>query len=105
MVFVTSDFADFDIILGRLVYNEIVKIFTDEGNQEWAVLIADIQPLTIFPEYLISRIAKKVRAPSELKKLHIPLEEFNISTEVAQLGLSLLEQTASEKIEFKEVLT
>ena len=86
---VFSDFAVTEILLDNLKKLNVITEIKDEEDREWILLLTDIKPLVIFPEYLLPYIRKKFKGFDEVDK---------ISYEIAKKALDLLEITYPEKI-------
>ncbi|MFX1338482.1 MAG: hypothetical protein ACFFDK_07720 [Promethearchaeota archaeon] len=88
---VFSDFAVTEILLDNLKNLNIITQIKDEEDREWILLLTDIKPLVIFPEYLLPFIREKFKGYDEKDK---------ISYEIAKKAFDLLEITYPDKIEF-----
>ncbi len=88
---VFSDFAVTEILLDTLKKLNVITEIKDDEKRSWILLLTDIEPLTIFPEYLLPNIRKAYKTIDE--KMKIPYE-------LAKKALDLLEVTYGEKIEF-----
>ncbi len=95
---VFSDFAVTDILLDNLKKLNIIteiplkeKIEGEEQERKWIALLTDIEPLVIFPEFILPYIRNSFKTPEE---------EIRISYEIAKKAYDLLETTYPEKIEF-----
>lgn len=95
---VFSDFAVTDILLDNLKKLNIIteiplkeEVEGEEQERKWIALLTDIEPLVIFPEYILPYIRKYFKIPDEKSRL---------SYEIAKKAYDLLEHTYPEKIEF-----
>ncbi len=86
-----SEFADSDVILDNLEALNIITKITDDNKQVWVLLLTDIRPIIVFPEYLLP----KIRASYQSKD-----PERKITYEIAKKALELLEVTYPEQVEF-----
>ena len=87
-----SDFAVTEILLENLKkLNVITEIEDNKEKKKWILLLTDIEPLIIFPEYLLPKIREAFK--SEKEDIKVPFE-------VAKKALDLLEVTFKEEIEF-----
>ena len=88
---VFSDFAVTEILLDNLKKLNVITEIKDVEDRDWILLLTDIKPLVIFPEYLLPFIRKKFKDYEDKDK---------ISYEIAKKALDLLEVTYPDKIEF-----
>ncbi len=86
-----SEFADSEQILDNLEELNIITKITDDNKQVWVLLLTEIRPLIIFPEYLLP----KIRSSYQSKDV-----EHKITLEIAKKAFELLEVTYPEKVEF-----
>jgi len=86
-----SDFAVTEILLDSLKKLNVVTQIKDEEDRDWILLLTDIKPLVIFPEYLLPFIRKEFKGFDATDK---------ISYEIAKKALDLLEITYPDQIEF-----
>jgi len=86
-----SDFAVTEILLDSLKKLNVVTQIKDEEDRDWILLLTDIKPLVIFPEYLLPYIRKEFKGFDDTDK---------ISYEIAKKALDLLEISYPDKIEF-----
>ena len=86
-----SDFAVTEILLDNLKNLKVITEIKDDEDREWILLLTDIRPLVIFPEYLLPFIRKKFKGFDEVDK---------ISFEIAKKALDLLEITYPDQLEF-----
>ena len=84
---ILSDWADVDMILDELRNLNVITEIVDEENRTWVMLLTDIKPLIIFPEYL-------------LPKIKSAYDENQITKEIAKKAFDLLEVSFPESIEF-----
>jgi len=86
-----SEFAVTEILLDDLKKLNIITEIIDDTDRKWICLLTDIQPLIVFPEYLLPKIraAYKNQDP-----------DAAITYEIAKKALSLLEITYPEKVIF-----
>ncbi|MFX0070519.1 MAG: hypothetical protein ACFFAO_05445, partial [Candidatus Hermodarchaeota archaeon] len=88
---VFSDFAVTEILLDNLKKINIITEIKDKEDRSWILLLTDIQPLVIFPEYLLPLIRKSFKDYDDIEK---------ISYEIAKKALDLLEFTFQDVVEF-----
>ncbi len=88
---ILSEWADKQFIMGELKNHKIITEIEDESNKKWILLLTDIKPLVIFPEFLLSNIRNALKVKSK---------SMMINTQIAQKALDLLEVSYSEKSEF-----
>jgi hypothetical protein len=88
---VFSDFAVTEILLDNLKKLNVITEIKDNEDRSWILLLTDIKPLVIFPEYLLPYIRKAYKDYDDKDKL---------SYEMAKKALDLLEVTYQDKIEF-----
>ena len=88
---VFSDFAVTEILLDNLKKLNIITEIIDNEDRRWIMLLTDIEPLIIFPEFILPFIRKTFKTPNKKEQ---------ISYEIAKKAYDLLEVTYSEKIEF-----
>ncbi|MFW9939082.1 MAG: hypothetical protein ACFFD5_15660 [Candidatus Thorarchaeota archaeon] len=86
-----SEFAVTEILLDNLKKLNIITEVKDEAKRSWILLLTDIKPLTIFPEYLLPKIREAYRNEDV---------DGKITHEIAKKALNLLEVTYPEKILF-----
>ncbi|GAB4313884.1 MAG: hypothetical protein Kow0069_15200 [Promethearchaeota archaeon] len=86
----------------RLLGAGLVAV-VDDGGTKWACLLAEVEPLVVFPKYLVSRVLD--RASASFATSH-PLVGGDraaggpITQEVADRALQLLQQTHDEELAF-----
>jgi len=88
---ILSAWASVDEILEDLRYLNVITEVDDESGKKWLMLLTDIKPLTVFPEYLLPRIKELFNSKDRDKK---------ITEEIAKKALDLLEVTFAEKVQF-----
>ena len=86
-----SDFAVTEILLDNLKKLDVITEIKDDEDKTWILLLTEIEPLIVFPEFLLPNIREAFK--TEEKKLKIPYE-------VAKKALDLLEVTYPEKVDF-----
>ena len=86
-----SEFAVTEILLDNLKKLSIITEVKDEAKRSWILLLTDIKPLTIFPEYLLPKIREAYRNEDA---------DGQITYEIAKKALNLLEVTYPEKVIF-----
>ncbi|MFX0031721.1 MAG: hypothetical protein ACFE8V_10285 [Promethearchaeota archaeon] len=86
-----SEFAVTEILLDNLKKLNIITEIKDENKRSWILLLTDIKPLTIFPEYLLPKIRAAYRQEES---------DGKITYEVAKKALDLLEVSYPEKVTF-----
>ncbi|MHA1272146.1 MAG: hypothetical protein ACTSQS_01790 [Promethearchaeota archaeon] len=84
---ILSEWADHEEIVDTLTELKIATIVKDEKDRKWIMLLCDIKPLIIFPEYLLPLI-REAYQKKELTK------------EIAKKAYDLLEVSYPEKVEF-----
>lgn len=95
---VTSEFINAMNVLDELVKAKVIVSIEDANKEIWYVLLCEIAPLVIFPEYLISKIQDRV--VKDMDKIDPLAVLAPLTPEVAQRGLDLLEATYNEKFTF-----
>ena len=86
-----SDYTISDVLLNTLKRLNIITEIADNDNRKWIILLTDIKPLVIFPEYLLPKI----------RKMHKTLDrDKQITYEIARKAYDLLEVDFPEKVEF-----
>jgi len=88
---VFSEFAITEILLDNLKKLNIITEIKDENKRSWILLLTNLQPITIFPEFLLPKIREAYRQEEE---------EGKITIEIAKKALNLLEVSYPEKITF-----
>jgi len=86
-----SDWFDIEVILSTLEDLKIVTTLKDKEDQGWVILLTDIKPLIIFPEFLLPKIREFFKSEDKEQK---------ISIEIAKKALELLEVTYPEKVDW-----
>ncbi|MGB5910804.1 MAG: hypothetical protein WBH31_06375, partial [Promethearchaeia archaeon] len=86
-----SEFAVTEILLDNLKKLNVITEIKDENKRSWILLLTDIKPLTIFPEYLLPKIRAAYRDEDS---------DGKITFEVAKKALDLLEVSYPEKVTF-----
>ncbi|MFX1354291.1 MAG: hypothetical protein ACFFGP_10045 [Promethearchaeota archaeon] len=86
-----SEFAVTEILLDNLKKLNIITEIKDENKRSWILLLTDIKPLTIFPEYLLPKIRAAYRQEES---------DGKITYEVAKKALDLLDVSYPEKVTF-----
>ncbi len=86
-----SDWFDIEVILSTLEDLKIVTTLKDKEDQGWVILLTDIKPLIIFPEFLLPKIREFYKSEDKEQK---------ISIEIAKKALELLEVTYPEKVDW-----
>jgi hypothetical protein len=71
----------------------IITEIKDENKRSWILLLTNIQPITIFPEFLLPKIREAYRNEEEE-------EDGKITFEIARKALNLLEISYPEKVTF-----
>jgi hypothetical protein len=80
-----------EILLDNLKKLNIITEVKDQNKRSWILLLTDIKPLIIFPEYLLPKIREAYRSEEG---------DGKITYEVAKKALNLLEVTYPEKVTF-----
>jgi len=88
---VFSEFAITEILLDNLKKLNIITEIKDENKRSWILLLTNVQPITIFPEFLLPKIREAYRTEEE---------DGKITHEIAKKALNLLEVSYPEKITF-----
>ena len=86
-----SEFAVTEILLDNLKKLNVITEIKDENKRSWILLLTDVRPLTIFPEYLLPKIRAAYRDEDS---------DGRITYEVAKKALDLLEVSYPEKVTF-----
>ncbi len=86
-----SDFVDFNYVIDTMENLNIITKIYDKTNKPWVILLTEIKPLIIFPEYLLNKIKGSYLSKDVKNK---------ISREIAKKAFNLLEVTYQEKVEF-----
>lgn len=86
-----SDFAVTDILLENLKRLNVITEVEDAEEKKWIILLTDVEPLIIFPEYSLPLIRASHKTLDREKRL---------SYEIAKKAYDLLEVSFPEKIEF-----
>ncbi len=81
-----SEFAVTEVLIKNLTDLGILTQIEDDEGEEWILLLTDVKPITIFPEYLLPKIREAYK--------------FTINYQVAKKAYDLLEVTYPEKVEF-----
>lgn len=84
---ILSQWADSEEIIETLRDLDVVTEVKDDKDRSWLVLLTDIKPLIIFPEYILPKIREAFTT------------NF-ITKEIAKKAYDLLEVTYPEKVEF-----
>jgi len=87
---VFSDFAVTDILLENLKKLNIITEVIDAEEKKWIILLTDVEPLIIFPEYSLPLI----------RRSHKLDKEGQLSYEIAKKAYDLLEVSYPERIDF-----
>ncbi len=85
-----SEFAVTELLLDDLKDINIITEISDKNDRKWICLLTEIKPLIIFPEYLLPKIRAAYRNQDG---------DGEITYEIAQKALSLLEITYPERVE------
>ena len=88
---ILSEFVDTEYILNTLEKLNIITKITDKENEGWVILLTDIVPIVIFPEYSLPKILDHYKTKDREKK---------ISYNIAKKNLELLEVTYPDKTSF-----
>lgn len=86
-----SEFAVTEILLDDLKDLNIITEIKDDKKRSWILLLTDIKPLIIFPEYLLPKIREAFKNQDT---------DGAITYEIAKKALTLLEITYPEKVTF-----
>jgi len=94
---ITSEFASSKQVLEELRDGGVVAFLRDPDTRaDWIVLLGEITPLVVFPEYVVGKI--KDRVASKGQEIDDTDVNAPITTEVAHRGLELLESTYNDKL-------
>jgi hypothetical protein len=85
-----SEFAVTEVLLDNLKDLNVIAEIEDKSKRKWIVLLTEIKPLIVFPEYLLPKI----------RELYASADDNKINYEVAKKAYDLLELTYPEKVEF-----
>lgn len=86
---ILSEWADLNYILSELKKHKIITEITDKDGKKWVLLLTDIKPLTIFPEFLLNNLKNALKRKDKM-----------VNHEVAKKALDLLELSYFEKLNF-----
>ena len=86
-----SDFVDSEFIVNTMENLNVITKVQDAEKKEWVMLLTEIKPLTVFPEYLLIKLKDAFLAKEK---------EERITYEIAKKALELLEVTYQEKVRF-----
>jgi hypothetical protein len=86
-----SEFAVTEVLLDNLKLLNIITEIKDENKRSWILLLTDVKPLTIFPEYLLPKIREAY---------HKEEGDGKITYEIAKKAFNLLEVSYPEKVTF-----
>jgi len=86
-----SDFVDSEYIVNTMENLNVITKVKDKDNKEWVMLLTEIKPLIIFPEYILNKLKDSFLAGKKEEK---------ITYEIAKKALDLLEVTYQEKVKF-----
>ncbi|MFX1410909.1 MAG: hypothetical protein ACFFA6_11175 [Promethearchaeota archaeon] len=86
-----SEFAVTEILLDDLKNLNIITEIKDDKKRSWILLLTDIKPLIVFPEFLLPKIREAFKNQET---------DGAITYEIAKKALSLLEVTYPEKVKF-----
>lgn len=95
---VVSSFSNLESVLNSLFTSDILRILVDNTGREWVCMLCDIEPLVVYPQYLLNEITERSQLTPSVENLDTIYEP--VTMEVAIKGLELLEVTYNEKIEF-----
>ena len=88
---VFSEFSITEILLDNLKKLNIITEIKDQNKRSWIMLLTNIKPITVFPEFLLPKIREAYRTEDQ---------DGKITLEIAKKALSLLEVSYPEKITF-----
>ena len=86
-----SEFAVTDVLINDLKEIEILTEVVDNEDRKWLLLLTDIKPLVIFPEFMLPKIRKLYKEDHNMEKVYY---------QIAKKAYDLLELTYPEKMEF-----
>ncbi|MGV9198697.1 MAG: hypothetical protein ACOC4M_07635 [Promethearchaeia archaeon] len=84
---ILSQWAETDMILNELKELDVITEINDKDERAWLLLLTDIKPMIVFPEYLLPKIKEA-------------FDVNMITEEIAKKALDLLEVTYPEKVQF-----
>jgi len=85
-----SDFVDSEFIVNTMENLKVITKVKDKEQKEWVILLTEIKPLVVFPEYLLNKLKDAFLTEKTEEK---------ITYEIAKKALDLLEVTYNEKVE------
>jgi hypothetical protein len=86
-----SDFVDSEFIVNTMEKLNVITKVKDKENKDWVMLLTEIKPLIVFPEYLLTKLKDAFLTEKREEK---------ITYEIAKKALELLEVTYQEKVRF-----
>ncbi|MBN1216577.1 MAG: hypothetical protein JXA99_14205 [Candidatus Lokiarchaeota archaeon] len=86
-----SEFAVTDVLINDLKEIEVLTEISDNDDRKWLLLLTDIKPMVIFPEFMLPKIRAFYKQNSNKGKLQY---------QIAKKAYDLLELTYPEKMEF-----
>lgn len=86
-----SEFAVTDVLIDDLKYLKIITEIKDKTDRKWIILLTDIKPLIIFPEFLLPKIREFYKQGEKDGKINL---------EIARKAYDLLELTYPEEVKF-----
>ncbi|TXT60413.1 MAG: hypothetical protein BAJALOKI2v1_110073 [Promethearchaeota archaeon] len=86
-----SEFAVTDVLIDDLKYLKIITEIKDKTDRKWIILLTDIKPLIIFPEFLLPKIREFYKEGEK---------DGKIKLEIAKKAYDLLELTYPEEVKF-----
>ncbi len=86
-----SEFAVTDVLINDLKEIEVLTEISDNDDRKWLLLLTDIKPMVIFPEFMLPKIRAFYKQNSTKGKLQY---------QIAKKAYDLLELTYPEKMEF-----
>ena len=86
-----SEFAVTDVLINDLKEIEVLTEVVDSEDRKWLLLLTDLKPLVIFPEYMLPKIRNLYKQEHDMEKLYY---------QISKKAYDLLEVTYPEKVEF-----
>jgi hypothetical protein len=78
-------------LIDDLKYLKIITEIKDKTDRKWIILLTDIKPLIIFPEFLLPKIREFYKEAENGGKINL---------EIARKAYDLLELTYPEEVKF-----
>ncbi len=84
---ILSNWANVDLILEEMKSLNVITEVKDDKGKSWVILLTDLKPLIIFPEYILPKIKQA-------------FDHKIITKEIAKKAYDLLEVTYPEQVKF-----